>query len=85
METKTVNLRNMPDELVTRAKLYATLRGLTLKDFIIEAIRKALEQAGAELASVTMFVTTGNRQQEKGFTKKSASRKRRHIKEAASE
>ena len=80
MATKTINLRNMPEELVTRAKLYATLRGLTLKDFVIEAMQKALEQARGELASVTMFVTTRSQRQ-----KKSAAKKRRRKKEMPTE
>src|SRR5437879_935047 len=34
METKTVNLRDLPEELVRRAKACAAIHGLTLKDFV---------------------------------------------------
>ena len=44
METKTVNLRDLPGDLVRRAKAYAALRGMTLKDFVIQAIAAALEK-----------------------------------------
>jgi hypothetical protein len=44
METKTVNLRDLPVDLVRRAKAYAALRGMTLKDFVIHAIAAALEK-----------------------------------------
>lgn len=43
METKTINLRDMPIDLVRQAKAYAALRGMTLKDFVIHAICNALE------------------------------------------
>lgn len=44
MDTKTINLRDLPEELVRRAKACAALHGMTLKDFVIFAIRKATEQ-----------------------------------------
>jgi hypothetical protein len=40
---KTVNLRNLPDDLVRRAKSCAALRGQTLKDFVLVALEKATE------------------------------------------
>ncbi len=40
---KTINLRNLPDDLVRRAKSCAALRGLTLKDFVLTALEKATE------------------------------------------
>jgi hypothetical protein len=43
METKTVNLRDMPEDLVRRAKVYAAWRGMSLKGFIVEAMQQALE------------------------------------------
>lgn len=43
MDTKTVNLRDLPEEFVRRAKAYAALSGLTLKDFVIGAVEKAME------------------------------------------
>jgi uncharacterized protein (DUF1778 family) len=44
MDTKTINLRDLPEELVRRAKACAALHGMTLKDFVMYAITKALEQ-----------------------------------------
>ena len=44
METKTVNLRDLPVDLVRRAKAYAALRGMTLKDFVVHAMNAALEK-----------------------------------------
>ena len=41
MTTKTVNLRDLPEGLVRRAKVCAALRGMTLKDFAIEALEAA--------------------------------------------
>lgn len=43
MNTKTINLRDLPEDLVRRAKAYAALSGTTLKDFVIHAIEKAVE------------------------------------------
>jgi uncharacterized protein (DUF1778 family) len=43
MDTKTINLRDLPEELVRRAKACAALHGITLKDFVIQAIAKATE------------------------------------------
>jgi hypothetical protein len=43
MDTKTINLRDVPEDLVRRAKAYAALRGLSLKDFIMEAMQQALD------------------------------------------
>lgn len=45
MDTKTINLRDVPEDLVRRAKAYAALRGLSLKGFIVEAIEQALATA----------------------------------------
>ena len=44
MDTKTVNLRDLPVDLVRRAKAYAALRGMTLKDFVVQSIATALER-----------------------------------------
>lgn len=43
MNTKTINLRELPEDLVRRAKAFAALRGLTLKDFVVHALTKAME------------------------------------------
>ena len=58
METKTVNLRDVPAELVMRAKMFAALRGQTLKGFILESVQKALDQADIAMASTVLFGTS---------------------------
>ena len=40
-----VNLRKMPEELIRRAKAHAALRGMTLKQFVIETLEKALQKS----------------------------------------
>ena len=56
--TKTINLRDLPDDLVRKAKACAALHGMTLKDFVLQAIHKATEEdlpfstAGALAATV---------------------------------
>ena len=40
-----VNLRKMPEELIRRAKAQAALRGVTLKQFVIETLEKALQKS----------------------------------------
>jgi len=42
METKTVNLRDLPEDFVRRAKAYAALSGLTLKDFFMQSAENAM-------------------------------------------
>jgi hypothetical protein len=44
METKTINLRDLPEELVRRAKACAALHGLTLKGFVVNAIAQAVDK-----------------------------------------
>jgi hypothetical protein len=43
METKTVNLRDLPEDFVRQAKAYAALSGMTLKDFVIKAVQDAMQ------------------------------------------
>lgn len=43
MDTKTINLRDLPNEFVRRAKAHAALSGVTLKDFVIAAVEKAMQ------------------------------------------
>lgn len=40
---KTINLRDLPDDLVRKAKSCAALRGVTLKDFVQSAIEKEMQ------------------------------------------
>jgi hypothetical protein len=59
MDTKTINLRDLPEELVRRAKACAALHGMTLKDFVIQAIHKAtLEDIPATMMPLAAFTTT---------------------------
>jgi len=57
MDTKTINLRDLPEELVRRAKACAALHGLTLRGFVIQAITRATEAdipaTGLSLAALT--------------------------------
>jgi hypothetical protein len=43
MERKTVNLRDLPEDFVRRAKAYAALSGLSLKDFFMESVETAMQ------------------------------------------
>ena len=73
-ETTTVNLRDVPQGLIRRAKAHAALRGQTLKGFVLEAIRQALEAAVPEAASRGFFVVT---QTQARKTPRNISRKRK--------
>ena len=42
----TVNLRNMPDELIRRVKSQAALQGKSMREYVIEALEKVLLKAG---------------------------------------
>lgn len=44
MDTKTINLRDLPEDFVRRAKAHAALSGVTLKDFVIAAVEKAMQE-----------------------------------------
>jgi hypothetical protein len=59
MDTKTINLRDLPEELVRRAKACAALHGMTLKDFVILAITKATHEDIPPIAlPLAAFTTT---------------------------
>jgi len=58
MTTKTVNLRNLPEDLVRRAKACAAWQGISLKEFIVRAVRQALEPA--ERAAAGAFLVTAS-------------------------
>ena len=55
MATKTVNLRDLPERLVRRAKVCAALRGMTLKDFAIEALESATREPRLPVAAGSGF------------------------------
>ena len=61
METKTINLREVPEELVRKAKMYAALKGLTLKELILRSLRETLSRAEGELAGATIFFDSTDR------------------------
>lgn len=61
METKTVNLRNLPEELVRRAKACAAIHGLTLKDFVLDAISRAVERDIPATTTVAALIGSPNR------------------------
>ncbi len=61
MQTRTINLRDVPEELVRRAKAYAAWRGLTLKHFILNAMQQALESAGPEMTAMSLFAQAGRK------------------------
>ena len=44
MDTRTINLRDVPEELFRRTKACAALHGVTLRDYVLRAISKAVEQ-----------------------------------------
>jgi hypothetical protein len=60
METKTINLRDLPEELVRRAKACAALHGLTLKDFVAQAIEGATEKDIPAVSAMSL-VTSNTR------------------------
>lgn len=68
MDTKTINLRDLPVDLVRQAKAYAALRGMTLKDFVVHAISVAIQgEIPAVRDSVHSFAVSekGNRKRKK--------------------
>lgn len=44
VSAKTINLRDLPEEFVRRAKACAALHGLTLKGFVLDAVEKAINK-----------------------------------------
>lgn len=56
METKTINLRDLPEPFVRQAKAYAALSGLTLKDFILQAVEIAMQKDIQPRATNAAFV-----------------------------
>jgi hypothetical protein len=66
MDTKTINLRDLPEELVRRAKACAALHGMTLRDFVIRAIAKAIqEDIPATALSLAAFTTPKTKNRKK--------------------
>lgn len=65
METKTVNLRDLPEEFVRQAKAYAALSGLSLKDFVIQAVQNAMQNEIQPKFAGAMFVRSKKRKSTK--------------------
>jgi hypothetical protein len=61
METKTINLRDVPEELVRKAKVCAALRGLSLKGFVIEAVERRIEDIGSEVGRSAAFLVMSSK------------------------
>lgn len=55
MGTRTINLRDVPEDLVRRAKAYAALQGMSLKGFILDAVRQVLDASGVQIAPSGAF------------------------------
>jgi hypothetical protein len=53
-DTKTINLRDLPEDLVRRAKACAALHGMTLRDFVMRAVAKATEDDLPAFTTSTM-------------------------------
>ena len=60
METHTINLRDLPADLVRRAKACAALHGMTLRDFVMQAITKAIEEDLPAFASASRLAATAH-------------------------
>jgi len=65
MDTRTVNLRDLPEDLVRRAKAYAALSGMTLKDFFVQAVEMAMEKEIQPNAQNAGFIVTKARKKVK--------------------
>jgi hypothetical protein len=61
MQTKTVNLRDLPEDFVRRAKAYAALSGMTLKDFFVRAVEVAMQKEIQPKARHSGFLVTKGR------------------------
>jgi hypothetical protein len=61
MERKTINLRDLPEDFVRRAKAYAALSGLSLKDFFMLSVESAMEKDIQPKMAGSLFVKTGRR------------------------
>jgi plasmid stability protein len=70
MPTKTINLRDLPDDLVRTAKACAALHGMTLKGFVIkllsDAIQKDIPAMPSSVASSVPLELVKRRRRAKG-------------------
>lgn len=65
METKTINLRDLPGDVVRKAKVCAALRGISLKNFVVEAIEKLIADVGREAGPSVAFLMMPQRRRSK--------------------
>ncbi len=78
METKTVNLRDLPEDLVRRAKAYAAWQGMSLKQFIIQAIQQALDMAERTSGGLAPALFVHGIRNKKGRRKTRSLKRKRH-------
>ncbi len=60
-----MNLRDLPEELVRRAKACAALHGMTLKDFVVEALESATKRDLPASAAVSALTGSSRRRKTK--------------------
>ena len=65
MDKKTVNLRDLPDDFVRRAKAYAALSGLSLKDFFIQSVESAMQNEIQAKSTAALFAKDTKRKKAK--------------------
>lgn len=65
METKTINLRDVPEDLVRRAKACAAWRGISLKSFILEAMQQALDSVPGTMSLFVQQASKRNKGRKK--------------------
>jgi len=65
METKTVNLRDLPEDFVRQAKAYAALSGLSLKDFVIQSVQAAMQNDIQPKLAGAMFAKEAKKRSKK--------------------
>lgn len=63
---KNINLRDLPEDLVRKAKACAALRGMTLKDFVMQAIAKATQEDLPLMATASIIPGARTESKRKG-------------------
>ncbi len=65
METKTINLRDLPEELVRKAKACAALHGMTLKDFVVQSLEAAVQKDIPAVAIPSALASTRRKRKQR--------------------
>jgi len=65
MNTRTINLRDLPEDLVRRAKACAALHGMTLRDFVMRAVNRATEEDLPTFTTATSVAATATGDKER--------------------